>query len=121
MQRCVCRPKSDQGHACLHSDTLQNMFVHMMPKFMRKHGFDFVRRVVVEKRIGQNDPASVAQSGKCSVRFLAFLGKSPFIYATHLRTGPLTQSHQPELQFFILQWLKLVEDWEQHDWSQLSN
>ena len=37
--------------------------MHMMPQFVRQDGFDFVRGVFFEKRVGENDSPRAAQPG----------------------------------------------------------
>ncbi len=38
----VRRPETEERDSRLHENTLQDMAMHMMPEFVRQHGFDFV-------------------------------------------------------------------------------
>ena len=51
MQHPVCGPESNQRHASLYANALQNVLVNMVPEFMGKHGLNLVSRIIVEKGV----------------------------------------------------------------------
>src|SRR6185437_13621943 len=99
----------------LDCNSLHDVFVHVMPKFVREDGFDFIGRVVVEQRVGKNNASRVAESGQRSVRFLAFFGKLPLVNAADASSRAFTQADQTCLEFFVPQRLELVKNWKQQN------
>ena len=120
MQHPVRRPETEERDRRLHENALQNVAMHVVSEFVGQHRFDLFRRVVVEQRVGQNDAAGRAQSGKSRIRLLAFFRKLPAVDAAHPRPGALAQHHQAPPQVFIIERLELIEDGEEHDRRQLS-
>ena len=85
----IGRPESDERDACLHQDALEDMPVNVMPEFVGQNGFNFIGGVVGQQRVGQNNPASVAQAGKRGVRLFAFLRKLPLVNSADPRARAL--------------------------------
>src|SRR5580658_4640643 len=112
MQHKVRRPKTKQSSSGLHKNTLQNVPVNVMAKFVRQHRLDFLGSVVIQQSIGKDDAPRIAQSGQSGIRFLALLRKLPAVDSANPRAGVFAQYDQPSPQVFILERLELVKDWE---------
>src|ERR1039457_1094262 len=80
---------------------------------MGQYRLNFVRAVVVEKGIRENDAASIAKTSQCGISLFAFLGGLPLIAPSHSRAGAFAKLYQPRFQIFILQRFELVENWKQ--------
>jgi hypothetical protein len=93
--------------------------MHVMPEFVREHGFDFVVGIIVQQSVGENDAAGRAESGERGVGLLAFLGKMPLIDAAHAGAGAFAQNNQAALEFFVFERLEFVKDRKQHDRREL--
>ena len=59
----------------------KNVAMHVVPEFVRQHGFNLVGAVIVEQRVGENDAPGRAQAGQSGVGLLAFLRKLPAVDA----------------------------------------
>ena len=91
----------------------------MMSELMGQHRFDLIRRIVLKQSVSQNDASRRSQPGKRGICLFALLRQMPFVNATDPGSGALAQSHQAQLQIFIMQRLKFIEDGKQQDRSQL--
>ena len=67
MKHPIRRPETEERDRSLHENTFQDVTVYVVAELVGQHRFDLFRRVVVEQRIGQNDAAGRAQSGKRDV------------------------------------------------------
>src|SRR5206468_12921267 len=78
VQRPISSREPNQGHPSLHSDALQDVLVNVMTKFVGQHGLDLIRRVIVEKSVGQNNAPRVTEASERRIRFLTFFRQPPF-------------------------------------------
>ena len=58
----VGQPESGERDGRLHRDTFQDVAVYVVAQFVSENRFNFIGRVVLEKRVRQNDAACGAQS-----------------------------------------------------------
>src|SRR5947209_2165502 len=86
---------------------------------MRQHGFNFIRRVVVEQRVCQDDSSCIAQPGQGRVGLLALFRQPPAIDTSYSGPSSLSEHHETSPQFFIFERFKFIKDRKQHYWRQL--
>ncbi len=91
------------------------MPVHMVSQFVCQHGFNLIRAVILQKRVGKNNAACGAQPGKSRISLLRRLGKLPLVYAANRRACPFPQLDQPPLQLVVIQWREFIENGKQND------
>ena len=93
-------------------DALKDMAVDVVAQFVRQHRLNFVILKLLEQRIGQDNPARIAESHQRGVGLLAFFAEFPFKHALHPRARAPREFQQALRQGRILQRLNLKKDRE---------
>src|SRR5258708_12201600 len=88
---------------------------------MGEQGFDFVVRIVVQQRIGENDAPGCAKPGEGGVGLFTFLGKMPLVDTAHACAGAFAEDDQSALEFLVFERLEFVKNRKQHNPSKLRN